>query len=784
MKIPRLLQAVLTVALIYGASKVLFGFILDQPIPSSVLTMYMFFVVAGVFMVYTFTEESTRQLVGPIRALVEDPSRKGIRNAVLVVLPLAVGAIIYQQMLPSPEAPVELRSIHPAPPSEVKIYGKRYDLLKLENPYRRVGKENPEEFKKLIAEGAEVYVRSCHFCHGDKLDGKGPYAPGLNPLPINFKDVGTIAQLQESYLFWRIATGGPGLPKEAAPWLSAMPVWESFLSEDEIWKVILFLYDYTGHRPRSWGESASAQQRSISKREPSAAGERAQRTADSGVGVAFAAPAFAAQQDDAENGEIVYARHCTGCHGEDGDGLGPAAERLNPPPRDFTLGQYKIKTSAFNDPVPNDEDLLRTIRDGMPGTAMPRWADVLSQQQMRDVLAYIKTFAGLEAEQVTKQLETGTQIEASTESIEIGRRLFHEDDRCSECHGQEGKGDAIKKLKDDNGERTWPRNLTKPWTFRASNDPEDIFSRISVGIPGTQMPSFADPTSKKKLGVEERWHIANYVHSLAKTEEVVRSENIVIKANKVADDIPESPDDPMWQQSEPATFFLVPQILERERLFTPTSDTITVRAIYNDAELGLLLEWDDRTKSIPGDPDAEKIADEEMGEDAVAVQLPLAMPEGMEKPYFGMGAAARPVNLWQWSNGTTEKPASVNLFTAQGSQNVTKRDVAEAGLAATGRYANGTWRVIMTRSLRTSTADKDLQIAEGLYVPIAFAAWDGSNSEIGSRHTMTTWYWLLLRRPVGVMPAATAFAAFCLMIFGQAFWLSSVRRRRPTNKAV
>ena len=71
-------------------------------------------------------------------------------------------------------------------------------------------------------------------------------------MPLNFQDIGTIAQLQESFLFWRIATGGPGLPKEGAPWISSMPVWENFLSEAEIWKVILFLYDYTGHRPRAW----------------------------------------------------------------------------------------------------------------------------------------------------------------------------------------------------------------------------------------------------------------------------------------------------------------------------------------------------------------------------------------------------------------------------------------------------------------------------------------------------------------------------------------------------
>ncbi len=252
MRIPRLLQAVLVLALIYAGFRAVFELVLLQPIPSSLMTMYMFFVAIGVFMVFTFTEESAKEMVAPIKALVEDPSKRLLRNLVFALVPLAAGYFAYSQALPRLDAPIELRSIHPAPPSSVKIYGKRFDLLSLENPYRELEKEEPDAFAELVAEGAEVYIRNCQFCHGDKLDGNGPYAPGLNPVPLNFQDVGTIAQLQESYLFWRIATGGPGLPKEGAPWLSSMPVWQDMLNEEEIWKVILFLYDYTGHRPRSF----------------------------------------------------------------------------------------------------------------------------------------------------------------------------------------------------------------------------------------------------------------------------------------------------------------------------------------------------------------------------------------------------------------------------------------------------------------------------------------------------------------------------------------------------
>jgi mono/diheme cytochrome c family protein len=252
-RIPRLLQAVLTVAVVYGGFRLVFDVILAQLIPASLMTMYMFFAVAGIFMVFTFTEESAQEMVAPIKALVEDPSKKMIRNLVFALAPLLAGGFTYMKMLPSFEAPLELRSIHPAPPTTVELYGKRFDLSNLANPFRKFEKEDPEKFRELVAEGGAVYIANCQYCHGDKLDGKGPYAAALNPTPLNFQDIGTIAQLQESFVFWRIATGGPGLPKEAAPWISSMPIWQDFLEEDEIWKVILFLYDYTGQRPRSWG---------------------------------------------------------------------------------------------------------------------------------------------------------------------------------------------------------------------------------------------------------------------------------------------------------------------------------------------------------------------------------------------------------------------------------------------------------------------------------------------------------------------------------------------------
>ncbi len=483
---------------------------------------------------------------------------------------------------------------------------------------------------------------------------------------------------------------------------------------------------------------------------------------------------------DSDKGEAVYVKRCLQCHGEEGDGLGPAAERLNPPPRDFTLGLFKIVTSAFDADLPNDDDIFRMVRDGMPGTAMPGWSDILSEQEMWDVIAYIKLFAELEGEP-DKQIDYGTEIKSSPESIEAGKKLFLADDRCSECHGVDGKGDAIKKLKNDNGERTWPRNLTKPWTFRASSAPKDIYSRISVGIPTTQMPSFADPKSKKKLTTDERWHVANYVVSLAKTKKVVRAENTVIQATQIAGELPTSPDDAAWETAPPSTFFMVPQIVGKQRFFKTANDTVSVRAIYNDKNIALHLEWDDRTKSIPGDEKAKSIADEELGEDAIAVQFPVTIPKGMEKPYFLMGDAAKPVNLWRWSSGTTDNAESIAVIDATGIENQQQREEG-ASLAAKGSYKAGTWRVVMTRPLKTDATDKDIQFEEGRFVPVGFFAWDGSNSEQGTAHSMTTWYWLLLKPAASSRPLMIGILA-ALLIGGLLLWWGRSAASRNSGDA-
>jgi mono/diheme cytochrome c family protein len=217
-------------------------------VPKSVVLQYMLTVLVGVLIYVSDNEARWEEFKEPINAALVQPRLRPVRVIGVAVVTLLVGWITFGEVRTSVAAPPNLRSIHPAPPGEITFRGKTISLTGLNNPLR----QHAESLQAYLAEGKEVYYQNCLPCHGDHLDGLGHFAEGFNPLPANFQDNGTIAQLTESFVFWRVAKGGPGLPREGTPWNSAMPVWENFLTEHQIWTVVLFLYNQTGWKPRTW----------------------------------------------------------------------------------------------------------------------------------------------------------------------------------------------------------------------------------------------------------------------------------------------------------------------------------------------------------------------------------------------------------------------------------------------------------------------------------------------------------------------------------------------------
>ena len=74
-------------------------------------------------------------------------------------------------------------------------------------------------------------------------------------------------------------------------------------------------------------------------------------------------------EEEFKKGKDVYDKYCAVCHGEEGDGYGELAHALYPKPRDFTKGQYKIRTNATGS-LPTDADLIHVISVGIHGTSM------------------------------------------------------------------------------------------------------------------------------------------------------------------------------------------------------------------------------------------------------------------------------------------------------------------------------------------------------------------------------------------------------------------------------
>ena len=90
-------------------------------------------------------------------------------------------------------------------------------------------------------------------------------------------------------------------------------------------------------------------------------------------------------EGQAAKGRPLYERYCLSCHGPEGRGDGPLGLHLNPPAANFHTPESRNKS---------DEVLLKAIREGHSETAMASWKDELLDEELQDVLAYIRKLSG------------------------------------------------------------------------------------------------------------------------------------------------------------------------------------------------------------------------------------------------------------------------------------------------------------------------------------------------------------------------------------------------------
>jgi DMSO reductase family type II enzyme heme b subunit len=428
------------------------------------------------------------------------------------------------------------------------------------------------------------------------------------------------------------------------------------------------------------------------------------------------------------SGKGVYEKRCAVCHGVDGKGDGLAQSFLYPKPRDLTAGKFKIRSTPSGS-LPTDEDLLKTITNGVTGTSMPSWM-VISEKERRALVEYIKTFdERFKTQPPAKPIAIGTPPTRTTQLLVKGKQLY-EDAGCFECHGTTGKGDgpSARNLKDDWGNPITAYDFTKGGRYKGGSSILDIYRTFMTGMTGTPMPSYAD-----SLAEDQRWALAYYVASLSRQPAgpvPVEGGTVVSKFTKgglAALD----PASPAWERA-PATDVLLRPLWLKEGYV----DRVRVRSLHNGKEIAFLLEWDDPVMNAA-------VQRTEDFRDAAAVQFPITSVQlhgaGQPEPPYLMGDAQGPVNIWQWKadrEGNGRVPvenlaaAGFGTLTTQLSQDVKGK----------GIWTDGKWRVALSRAM--AGGGEVAEFAPGKVMPIAFSVWNGAMSQVDGEKSLSTWSYL------------------------------------------
>lgn len=493
-------------------------------------------------------------------------------------------------------------------------------------------------------------------------------------------------------------------------------------------------------------------------------------------------------------GEKIYQKRCLPCHGVKGSSDGPAAVYLDPRPRDFTRGIFKIKTTLLDAP-PTDEDHFRIVTRGIPGTAMPSWKTLLSEDERWQVIFYEQqTFFPEDRKDPSKRpapIVIGAEPPMTPESIKKGDDLFHGKAGCFVCHGNGGKGDGpiATTMRDIWGNPQLPRNFTKSWQFKGGRDPKDIYTRMTTGIFASGMPSFAT-----QLTDAERWDIAHFVRSIQKELKPVQSD---IKPKKISGTISLDPNDPLWNSVDYADIPMSGQVTVPPRLQTPQIDLMTVKAVYNSKEVAFLLVWDDRRANtthaepppppVPGTegyttyPVLYPSENRPTGyRDAVAVQMAVKIPDSPELPHFVAGSQDKPVNLWYWKADLNEDPSvktPVEMLISKGHKKPPVPTKIQ-NVMGKGVFKDGQWKAVLKRPLVSEDPTSITNIEPGKAIPIAFHAWDGNNGEVGTQMSISSWYFMVIEKEVPKEAYAYTLGMIILVIGLEFFVIKKVKSKK------
>lgn len=164
-----------------------------------------------------------------------------------------------------------------------------------------------------------------------------------------------------------------------------------------------------------------------------------------------------------------YQKYCASCHGRKGEGSSTISGGMEPPPRKFNDATGLVDLTR--------ERMIKSVRDGRPGTAMSSWSRILTDAQIEGVVDYIQD-----------RLMPSIRSEKASQ----GRRLFAQN--CSVCHGDSGDTAVWAQ----SGLTPPPRNFTDDKTRQELSLERMLFS-VRFGRPETAMPAWSGRLSEEEI---------------------------------------------------------------------------------------------------------------------------------------------------------------------------------------------------------------------------------------------------------------------------------------------
>jgi len=216
----------------------------------------------------------------------------------------------------------------------------------------------------------------------------------------------------------------------------------------------------------------------------------------------------------------AYQTLCASCHGEQKQGNGVIADWIYPIPKNLSNPEFLCQLTK--------EEAEESIEGGVSGTPMAPWEDVLSEDQIKQLVDWIfKDISdaqcaageqkwGYEIEDIEAEIgaegsyfeerENGEFIKKrffTPQNLKEGKALYM--DHCAVCHANEGTGSTERAATMVEAK---PRMFTNLLWARGEDDLE-LLRAIKYGVQGTSMPAWGDQTT-----AWQRMQVLMYIRTL------------------------------------------------------------------------------------------------------------------------------------------------------------------------------------------------------------------------------------------------------------------------------